>query len=58
MEKCLRGPAYMKPILELLAQQASTSLHNLTIEDHSELDKLEGYLLVRDNPQWYTLANT
>ncbi len=55
LEKCLRGPAYMKPILELLAQKASTSLRDLTIEDRTELDELEGYLLAHDNPQWYTL---
>ncbi len=59
MEKCLRGPAYMKPILELLAQKASTSLlRDLTIEDRTEFDKLEGYSLVHNNPQCYTLANT
>ncbi|KAI0730738.1 hypothetical protein C8Q76DRAFT_613165 [Earliella scabrosa] len=55
MDKCLRGPAYMKPIFSLLAQKASTSLRELLVEDRTDFEDLEVYPPSQDFPHWYTL---
>ncbi|KAI0738523.1 hypothetical protein C8Q80DRAFT_1205911 [Daedaleopsis nitida] len=55
MAKSIGGPSYMKPIFELLAEKASASLRELTIEDGTETDDLERYPPPPGTPRWYSL---
>ncbi|KAI8996431.1 hypothetical protein BD414DRAFT_434226 [Trametes punicea] len=51
-----RGPGYLKGVFELLAQKASKSLRELTLEDQTEFEDLDLSLRPCASAEWYPIS--
>ncbi|CDO69759.1 hypothetical protein BN946_scf184766.g4 [Trametes cinnabarina] len=56
LDRCSRGPRYLKGVFELLAQKTSHSLRELVIEESTDYEDLDSSAQSQASAEWYPLS--